>query len=247
MRIIGLPYEGGGTIAAPPGARLGWRAIRDGVLNDNPHLDKKVTVTPVDLNSGWSSWQACEAIAEVAESTPKTLWIGGDHTVTYGVLDGVQHRTTGPLDVFIIDAHSDLMEDEDLHQVSWLYHALKDNDRIGHVTIIGHRTYRSHHPNVSYIGIDAALPLLQHMQNHPRLFYISVDIDGFDSSIAPGTGNPSSGGFTNATVVGRMLSAAFKTTRCIGMDIVEYNPLLDPSMITYHTIMEIVQQMLQSK
>ena len=59
----------------------------------------------------------------------------------------------------------------------------------------------------------------------------SIDIDGFDPSIAPGTGTPSHGGFLYYEVL-EILQGLVKRGDVIGMDLVEVAPHYDPSGIT---------------
>ena len=57
-------------------------------------------------------------------------------------------------------------------------------------------------------------------------YYITIDIDGFDPSIAPGTGTPSHGGFTYYEVLELLAGLARKGT-VAGIDLVEVAPEYD--------------------
>jgi agmatinase len=61
--------------------------------------------------------------------------------------------------------------------------------------------------------------------------YVTIDIDGFDPSIAPGTGTPSHGGFLYYDVM-EMLQGLAKRHEIVGVDLVEVAPAYDPSGIT---------------
>jgi agmatinase len=58
--------------------------------------------------------------------------------------------------------------------------------------------------------------------------YLSIDIDGFDPSIAPGTGTPSHGGFQYYEVL-ELIAIIAKRQRIVGIDLVEVAPDYDPS------------------
>ena len=58
-----------------------------------------------------------------------------------------------------------------------------------------------------------------------------IDIDGFEPSIAPGTGTPSHGGFLYYEVL-EILQLLVKKGEIIGVDLVEVAPNYDPSDIT---------------
>jgi len=57
-------------------------------------------------------------------------------------------------------------------------------------------------------------------------YYVTMDIDGFDPSIAPGTGTPSHGGFLYYEVL-ELLQGLAKQGDVIGMDLVEVAPDYD--------------------
>ena len=56
--------------------------------------------------------------------------------------------------------------------------------------------------------------------------YLTIDIDGFDPSIAPGTGTPSHGGFLYYEVL-EIIAAVVKRQRIVGIDLVEVAPDYD--------------------
>ena len=62
-------------------------------------------------------------------------------------------------------------------------------------------------------------------------YYVTSDIDGFDSSIAPGTGTPSHGGFLYYEVM-EMLKDLTQRGTVVGVDLVEVAPACDLSGIT---------------
>jgi agmatinase len=59
-------------------------------------------------------------------------------------------------------------------------------------------------------------------------YYVTIDIDGFDPSIAPGTGTPSHGGFIYYEVL-EILAALVKRGTVVGIDLVEVAPDYDHS------------------
>jgi len=69
--------------------------------------------------------------------------------------------------------------------------------------------------------------VLDHVPAGARL-YVTIDIDAFCPSIAPGTGTPSHGGFLYYEVV-ELLQAAAQRHEIVGMDLVEVAPDYDPT------------------
>ena len=59
-------------------------------------------------------------------------------------------------------------------------------------------------------------------------YYVTIDIDGFDPSVAPGTGTPSHGGFFYYEIL-EFLDGLTKRGSIIGVDLVEVAPDYDHS------------------
>jgi agmatinase len=62
-------------------------------------------------------------------------------------------------------------------------------------------------------------------------YYVTIDIDGFDPSIAPGTGTPSHGGFLYWEVI-EFLQGLARRGEVVGIDLVEVAPAYDPAGVT---------------
>ncbi len=77
------------------------------------------------------------------------------------------------------------------------------------------------------LGIEA---VLQRIPMGAR-YYVTIDIDGFDPSIAPGTGTPSHGGFLYYEML-ELLQGLSKRGKVAGIDLVEVAPDYDHSGIT---------------
>jgi agmatinase len=77
------------------------------------------------------------------------------------------------------------------------------------------------------MGLDALMERIPAGKN----YYITLDIDGFDPSIAPGTGTPSHGGFQYYEILELMQRVAAHGN-VVGMDLVEVAPPYDPSGTT---------------
>src|SRR5262249_6936058 len=58
-------------------------------------------------------------------------------------------------------------------------------------------------------------------------YYCTIDIDGFDPSIAPGTGTPSHGGFLYYEIL-ELLQGLTRQGEVVGLDLVEVAPDYDP-------------------
>lgn len=61
-----------------------------------------------------------------------------------------------------------------------------------------------------------------------KRYYLTLDIDAFDPSIAPGTGTPSHGGFLYYEVL-ELLDGLARQGDIVGIDLVEVAPDYDPT------------------
>lgn len=61
--------------------------------------------------------------------------------------------------------------------------------------------------------------------------YLTIDIDAFDPSIAPGTGTPSHGGFLYYEIL-ELLDGLARRCDIVGVDLVEVSPDHDPGGVT---------------
>lgn len=77
----------------------------------------------------------------------------------------------------------------------------------------------------------------------PKYWFISFDVDAIDPAYAPGCGSPEPNGLTTP-VVFRMVRRLCAETNVIGMDLVEFNPLRDPSWLTGQLVNRIVREAL---
>ncbi len=72
------------------------------------------------------------------------------------------------------------------------------------------------------MGVEAMLERIP----EGKRYYLTIDIDGFDPSIAPGTGTPSHGGFLYYEVL-EFVDGLSKRGTIVGIDLVEVAPDYD--------------------
>lgn len=165
--------------------------------------------------------------------------LGGDHSINIPCINAFSGEA--PVHVVQIDAHLDFVDER--HGV-----------RVGHgnpmrraaekpwvegMTQIGIRNVSSTAKEgyeaaqamgsdilsvrmVRRLGIEAVLDRIP----AGRRYYLTLDIDGFDPSIAPGTGTPSHGGFQYYEVLDIVAGLAKRGT-IVGIDLVEVAPDYD--------------------
>ena len=184
-----------------------------------------------------------EAVESVAASGAFLLVLGGDHSVHAPCIEGFRANGHNSIHIVHLDAHLDYVDERmgvrygqgnplrraaELPFVSGITHigirgvgsSGPDDFRDARATksrIVTMKEFRR-------IGVQAALAQIP----EEAVVYFTVDIDGFDASLVPGTGTPSYGGLTYDDGI-EIVSQVAMTRRCIGMDFVELAPVLDAS------------------
>ncbi|MEI7969598.1 MAG: agmatinase [Betaproteobacteria bacterium] len=186
------------------------------------------------------------AVRTLLEKGAFPLVLGGDHSIHAPVMRAFEGR--GPIHILHIDAHLDFVDER--HGVRYGHgNPLRRSSELEHVagmTQIGIRNVSSSNRSDYQDAIAAGSRILsvrdvrrmgtaQVVDLIPKdvACYLTIDIDGFDPSIAPGTGTPSHGGFLYYEVL-EIIKALSNRSRgnIIGMDLVEVAPAYDPTGIT---------------
>ncbi len=170
--------------------------------------------------------------------------IGGDHSITIPCINAFAGR--GPIHVLQIDAHLDFVDER--HGVRNGHgnpmRRAADHDYVTGLTQLGIRnvssTTKEGYDDARAMGSDI-LSVRQVRALGPEAtaariplgarVYITIDIDGFCPSIAPGTGTPSHGGFQYYEVM-EVLQRVAQAHEIVGIDLVEVAPPYDPSEVT---------------
>ena len=162
---------------------------------------------------------------------PVTL--GGEHSLTYGAVRGVQRALDAPLGLIQIDAHADLRkayqgEPHSHASVMQLLGAAgvrlaqfgvralsqEESDRRAELGVF----FRDAEDLVTQAIHAVDLP-----EDFPEHVYVSFDVDGLDPSIMPATGTPVPGGLGYYQAL-HLVEHALKGRRCVGFDVVELAP-----------------------
>lgn len=175
----------------------------------------------------------------VAGALPVTL--GGDHSITIPTIAAFSEQE--PVHVVQIDAHLDFVDER--HGVRFGHGSpmrrAAERPHVTGLTQLGIRnvssTAREGYADARRMGSDilsvrqirklGTAAVLERIPAGKR-YYVTIDIDGFDPSIAPGTGTPSHGGFTYYEVLELLAGVAARGT-IVGLDVVEVAPDYDHS------------------
>jgi len=179
------------------------------------------------------------AVRKILAAGALPVVMGGDHSINIPCVNAFSDQE--PIHIVQIDAHLDFVDER--HGVrmghgSPLRRAAEKSFVTG-LTQIGIRnvssTAREGYEDARRMGSDILsvrqfrkLGVDAVLQRIPagKRYYVTVDIDGFDPSIAPGTGTPSHGGFIYYEVL-ELLAGLVKRGPVVGVDLVEVAPDYD--------------------
>ena len=165
--------------------------------------------------------------------------LGGDHSVNIPCIRAFAGR--GPIHIVQLDAHLDFVDVRHgvRHGHGNPMRRAAEKDYVTGLTQLGIRNVSSTSKEgyeaaramgadilsvrqVRKLGIEAVLERIPAGVD----YYVTIDIDGFDPSIAPGTGTPSHGGFLYYEGL-ELLDGLTRRGRVVGVDLVEVAPDYD--------------------
>jgi len=226
------------------------------------HEDDKTYLTPeqvriVDVGDAdivhtdmqQSHRNTCAAVRRILQAGALPVCLGGDHSVHAPIIEAFEARADrGPLHIVHFDAHLDFVDER--HGVRYGHgnplRRASEMDHIAGMTQLGIRNVSSSNRSdydaaraagsdilsvreVRRLGCNGVLARIP----EGRAYYLTIDIDGFDPSIAPGTGTPSHGGFLYYEVLEIIQALALRSGgEIVGIDLVEVAPPYDPSGVT---------------
>ena len=253
VAVTGVPLDLATTFR--PGARLGPAAVRAASVQLAELMafpwgfDPFDELAVVDYGDCWfdahNPLGIAPAIAAHARTIlaggAKMLTLGGDHFITYPLLQAHAEKYGKPLSLVHFDAHCDTWPDDNpasLNHGTMFYKAVKEGlvDPATSVQV-GIRTWNQDFMGFNVIdapwvhehGTAAALARILAIVGQ-RPAYLTFDIDCLDPAHAPGTGTPVAGGLTSAQALA--LVRGLGPLNLVGMDVVEVAPPFDQSEIT---------------
>jgi arginase len=185
------------------------------------------------------------AVADVLRLGAIPLCLGGDHAVTYPVLQAIA-AAHGPVEILHIDAHPDLYDEYggDRRSHASPFARIMEEGLANRLVQVGIRTLnRECRAQAERFGVEIVEARHFRPDAVPPFagpLYISIDMDGFDPSCAPGVSHLEPGGLTARQVVDLLL--AVEAPVC-GADVVELNPDRDINAMTAILAAKIVKEL----
>ncbi|MEY1557495.1 agmatinase [Yoonia sp. R2331] len=194
-------------------------------------------IVHTDTNRSHANIEA--GVRAILDAGALPVVLGGDHSVNIPCVRAFAER--GPIHILQIDAHLDFVDER--HGVRFGHgnpmRRAAEQDHVTGLSQFGIRnvssTAKSGYADARAMGSDIlsvrqcrALGTDALLARIPAGadIYLTIDIDGFDPSIAPGTGTPSHGGFLYYEVL-ELIAAVAKRQRIVGIDLVEVAPDYD--------------------
>lgn len=196
-------------------------------------------LVPGDLITSFANIEA--AVRKIVSKGAMPVVLGGDHSITIPVVKGLE--ASGPFHVIHIDSHLDWTEQRGgqhfsngspCRQLSMMNYV----QQMAHLGIHGIGSSRKSDfddakaygdlilspKQIRNIGIPKTLMRLPQGDR----YFVTIDVDAMDYSIAAGTGSPMHGGFSYDETT-ELLEGIAKLGTIVGFDFVEVSPPYDDS------------------
>lgn len=175
-----------------------------------------------------------KAVKDILHAGSMPVVLGGEHTVTYGVIKGFIDAGFNDFGVVQIDAHADLRDEYEDDPLSHACAMKRIIDMDIPLYQLGIRAFceaekqeRESNSNISFQDADELvtnnIQAIKLPDNFPKQVFFTIDIDGLDPSVFPSTGTPVPGGLAWYQTLNIFESVA-QQRQIIGFDLMEFAP-----------------------
>ena len=263
IKVTGIPYDGNSSFLKGPSMAPERIRLMDNEGSANRFSESGIEVIAGnnyddigDINFNDSSPENVfncikESIAKQLTDNDKVISLGGDHSVTWPIIDAYTEKFPD-LNILHLDAHADLYENFDNNPYSHAspFARIMESGKIISLTQVGIRTLNTHQKEqakkykVNIVEMkDFNFDFIQSLK---RPLYISLDIDVLDPAFAPGISHHEPGGLATRQLIHIIQSI---NVEIAGADIVEYNPVRDinnmTAMVGYKLLKELIAKMIE--
>jgi agmatinase len=244
--ILGVPFDGTSTYRT--GARFAPLAIREASLNIETYsfrsgidLEDLRIHDLGDLHVTGEVEETLERLEKVARELLATrklpVFIGGEHTVTLGVMRAIGKNAA----IISFDAHLDLRNEYMNVTTSHTTFMRRIHEQIHPHRIIEIGTRAVCREELEYAeksdihfitnhqilndGVEKTLKTIKKLLVNSKKIHLTIDMDALDPAFAPGVQNPEPDGLTINTLLN--LLCGLSDQRIIAVDLVEVAPNYD--------------------
>jgi len=256
IALLGVPYDAGSSFQRGPAEAPGL--IRDALWSEagntwseegidlkDGRVDDEGDLWFTDREAGADARARIEqAVGSILDSGRRPLLLGGDHSITYPALRGMR-RLHPRLGILHLDAHPDLYREfhGDPYSHACPFARILEEGLADRLVQVGIRTMTGHQrKQADRFGVEV-IDMRTWRDGMPLRFdspvYLSLDLDALEPGLAPGVSHREPGGLTVRQVLGIIQSLEVPL---VGADVVEFNPINDPSGLTASVSAKLVKE-----
>ncbi|NLY37626.1 MAG: agmatinase [Tissierellia bacterium] len=264
--VLGLAYDGAASFRQ--GAKDGPKSIRSITYSITPTTEDFELIEDLkvlDLGDFQGEDQIRlfkeveEKVSEIVGKKKFFTMLGGDHSTSIPIYQGINKALDEPFGIIHLDAHFDLCDELGGNKYSHGCPARRATELshvcgVENIFFIGIRSIemnevefcKNNPVNVIsarkfyQLGVEEVLKRVKEKMSHLKHIYVTVDIDVLDPAYAAGTGTPQFGGLTSRELL-ELLRGIFDLP-VMGFDVVEVAPNLDPTLTSSFAARKIITE-----
>jgi agmatinase len=241
FHVLPVPWErtvsyGHGTARGPAAILNASWQLESWDKGRVPAEEGIFTHPPVDVTGAPEAVldRISEAVGGILRHGAVPVVLGGEHTVTYGVVRGLLAAGIGEFGVVQIDAHADLRDSYEGDPFSHacvmrrIVEAGVPLYQLGVRAMCADEAAAREQYGVGFLDADVLVPKstmeVDLPAGFPEQVFFTLDVDGLDPSVIPATGTPVPGGLGWYQTLSLFESVA-RQRRLIGLDLMELAPI----------------------
>ncbi len=194
-----------------------------------------------------------QKVSELIGDGKFVISLGGEHSITTGIVDAYRQASKEPFTVIQIDAHGDMRHEYlgSIHNHACIMRRVLDMGLptlpIGIRSICKEEAELIKEKSIPVVWareiakdqnwIEKAIACIS-----TEKVFITIDVDGIDPALIPGVGTPEPGGL-NWYALTTFLRTVFETHQVIGCDVMELAPIVD-SVVSQFTTAKLVYKLI---
>ncbi len=194
-----------------------------------------------------------ERVSQLIADDKFVIALGGEHSITAGVVKAYQQKFTETFTVVQIDAHGDLRfsYEGSIHNHACVMHRIFEMGLpslpVGIRSICKEEADLIQAHQIPVIWARDIAEKSDWIENaiaqiKTSNVFITIDVDGIDPSLMPGVGTPEPGGLSWFTLL-KFLRRVFETYNVIGCDVTELAPVVD-SVVSQFSAAKLVYKLI---
>ena len=247
VHLLPVPLEqsvsyGGGTARGPAAILEASYQLEnyDREFDAEPGLEFGIFTHPsmvLPMDQDQALERIADKVAEIYQPDRFLGILGGEHSLTEGVVQGLLRAVPDQLTIVQIDAHCDLRDqyEDNPRSHACVARRLLDSDRVEQILQFGIRSLcveeaevLKSEPRVSAWYTENVQagehlrPLAEKIRG--KTVFLTLDVDGFDPALVPSTGTPEPDGLSYRQVE-EIVRLVIKESRLLAFDCVELAPI----------------------